>query len=38
MMVKNSDWGYGYLLEVDVEYPQKLHDRHNDLPFMCEKI
>ena len=28
----------GYLLEVDVSYPEKLHYCHNDLPFMCEKI
>ena len=38
MLANNSDWGYGYLLEVDVEYPPELHDHHNDLPFMCEKI
>ena len=28
----------GYLLEVDVRYPKELHDYHNDLPFMCEKM
>ena len=28
----------GYLLEVDVKYPKELHDDHNDLPFMCEKM
>ena len=28
----------GYLLEVDVKYPKELHDSHNDLPFMCERI
>ena len=28
----------GYLLEVDVAYPRKLHDYHNDLPFMCRKM
>ena len=27
-----------YLLEVDVKYPKELHDSHNDLPFMCERI
>ena len=26
----------GYLLEVDVRYPEELHNLHNDLPFMCE--
>ena len=30
--------GKGYLLEVDVEYPIELHDLHNDLPFMPEKM
>ena len=28
----------GYLLEVDVKYPKELHDLHNDLPFMCERM
>ena len=28
----------GYPLEVDVKYPEALHDSHNDLPFMCEKM
>ena len=28
----------GYLLEVDVKYPKELHDLHNDLRFMCEKM
>ena len=28
----------GYLLEVDVRYLEELHDLHNELPFMCEKI
>ena len=27
-----------YLLEVDVAYPEQLHDLHNDLPFRCEKM
>ena len=29
---------YGYLLEVDVDYPKELHDLHNDIPFMCAKM
>ena len=29
---------HGYLLEVDVVYPRKLHDYHNDPPFMCGKM
>ena len=28
----------GYLLEVDVRYPSELHDLHNNLPFMCERM
>ena len=28
----------GYLLEVNVRYPEELHDFHNDLLFMCEKM
>ena len=27
----NEDSGKGYILEVDVEYPEKLHDLHSDL-------
>ncbi|KAL7304813.1 hypothetical protein TKK_0003036 [Trichogramma kaykai] len=26
----------GYILEVDLEYPKKLHDKHKDLPFCPE--
>ena len=28
----------GYLLEVDVAYSRELHDYHNDLLFMCERM
>ena len=35
-LVNNSE--KGYLLEVDVAYPRELHDCHNDLPFMCERM
>ena len=28
----------GYLLEVDFHYPKELHNSHNDLPFMCERM
>ena len=27
-----------YILEVDVEYPEELHEMHNNLPFMPEKM
>ena len=30
--------GKGYVLEVDVSYPKELHNQHNDLPFMCERM
>lgn len=29
---------YGYVLEVDIEYPHYLHDRHQDLPYLPEKV
>ena len=28
----------GYFLEVDVQYPEKLHNLHNDLLFLPENI
>ena len=28
----------GYILEVDVSYPKELHNPHNDLQFMCERM
>ena len=27
----------GYILEVDIKYPRKLHDLHSDLPFLPKK-
>ena len=28
----------GYILEVDVEYPKELHENHNELPFLAERM
>ena len=37
MDIKNNS-STGYLLEVDLEYPKKLHDIQNDYPLALEKI
>ena len=36
MLVKNDKGAY--LLEVDVEYPKELHENHNELPFLTERM
>ena len=28
----------GYILEVDVEYPKELHENHNELPFLTDRM
>jgi hypothetical protein len=33
-----GDDEYGYILEVDLDYPQSLHKLHNDLPFCPQKL
>ena len=39
-VIKNYDEnnGKGYILEVDVKYPKKLHNIHSDLPFLPKRI
>ena len=34
----NEESNKGYFLEVDVQYPKKLHELHNDLPFLPERM
>lgn len=34
----SNDADYGYILEVDLEYPDSLHNTHSDLPFCAEHI
>ena len=34
----NEESDEGYFLEVDVQYHEKLHELHNDLPFLPERM
>ena len=34
----DQDSDKGYILEVDVEYPKRLHDLHSYLPFLPERM
>ena len=34
----NEKRSIGYLLEVDLQYPDKLHKSHNDYPLAPEKL
>ena len=38
LMRIKTDSSTGYILEVDLEYPQELHDIHNDYALAAEKI
>ena len=34
----NEESDEGYFLKVDVQYSEKLHELHNDLPFFPERM
>ena len=34
----SNDSEVGHMLEVDIDYPESLHDLHNDYPFCPEQI
>ena len=34
----NQESNEGYFLEVDVQYPERLHELHNDLRFLPERV
>ena len=34
----NENSSKGYIIEVDVKYPKKLHDLHSDLPFLPKRM
>ena len=38
MKISNEESNEGYFLEVDVQYPEKLLELHNDLLFLPERI
>ena len=38
VMSINEKSSIGYFLEVDLEYPNKLHKLHNDYPLASEKL
>ena len=38
LWICNEDSDEGYFLEVDVQYLEMLHECHNDLPFLLQKI
>lgn len=37
IMKMHDDGENGFIFEVDLDYPEYLHNAHNDFPFCCEK-
>ena len=33
-----DEWDIGFLVEVDLEYPDELHDKHADYPLIPDKV
>ncbi|XP_015795544.1 uncharacterized protein LOC107371910 [Tetranychus urticae] len=38
LLTEARDTNYGYIFEVDLEYPAELHDQHNDFPLAPHKM
>ena len=36
--IYNEESDEGYFIQIDVQYPEKLHEIHNCLPFLPERI
>ena len=36
--IYGQDSNKGYILEVDVDYPEYLHDLHSDLPLLAKRM
>ena len=34
----NDESDEGHFLEVDIQYPEKIHNLHNDLPFLLVRM
>ena len=38
MKIYNEENNEGYFFEIDVQYPEKLHEVHNDLSFLSRRM
>ena len=38
IMSVSNDAEYGYVFEVDINYPECLHEKHNELPFLAQNM